>query len=49
MAGGSERQRRDVAGILTTSGSALDRAYVEGWVASLGLQEEWSAAAQTEL
>ena len=49
MSGGSERQRRDVAGILTTSGSALDREYVERWVASLGLREEWSAAEQTEV
>ena len=44
QSGGSERQRRDVAGILATVGAALDRAYIERWVASLDLHEEWEAA-----
>lgn len=44
LSGGSERQRRDVAGIVATVGPALDRAYVERWVASLDLREEWEAA-----
>lgn len=44
QSGGSSRQRRDVAGILATVGSRLDRAYVERWVRDLGLEDEWSAA-----
>lgn len=44
QSGGSQRQRRDVAGIIATIGSALDRAYVERWVRDLGLEEEWTAA-----
>lgn len=42
--GGSERQRRDVAGIIVTLGEALDRAHIERWVAALDLREEWAAA-----
>lgn len=44
LAGGSERQRRDVAGILATVGDAVDRGYVERWVQQLNLAEEWQAA-----
>jgi len=44
MAGGSERQRRDVAGIIATRGADLDRAYVERWAADLDLLDEWTAA-----
>jgi hypothetical protein len=40
--GQSERQLRDVESILAVSGDHLDRAYVEGWVAELGLAELWS-------
>ena len=46
QSGGSERQRRDVAGILATVGAALDRAYIETWVAALALAAEWRAAQQ---
>lgn len=42
--GGSERQRRDVAGILATTGDLLDRAYIERWVDALDLVDEWRAA-----
>jgi hypothetical protein len=42
--GGSERQRRDVAGVLATMGDQLDRAYVERWVRELELQDEWEMA-----
>jgi hypothetical protein len=42
MSGGSERQRRDVAGVLATSGASLDRAYIERWVTQLHLEEEWA-------
>ncbi len=45
--GGSERQRRDIAGILATNGSDLDIAHVERWVKELGLEEEWAAAKVT--
>ncbi len=44
MAGGSERQRRDVAGILAARGDDLDRKYMERWVLDLDLSEEWAAA-----
>ena len=42
-AGESERQIRDVAGILRVR-SDLDRQYIEHWIATLGLQAQWSAA-----
>lgn len=42
--GESERQLRDVASILATMGDALDRAYLAGWIESLGLQELWQRA-----
>jgi hypothetical protein len=40
VASGSERQLDDVAGILEIS-SGLDRAYIDRWVASLGLDDAW--------
>ncbi len=43
QAGGSERQRRDVAGILEMMSGKLDTEYVARWVADLGLAEEWDA------
>ena len=48
LAGGSQRQRRDVAGIVATIGPALDHAYVERWVRDLDLADEWEAAKTTE-
>lgn len=47
--GGSERQRRDVAGVVAGVGDELDRAYVEKWVHDLGLDDEWRAALATPL
>jgi hypothetical protein len=44
---GSERQRRDVAGILATLGQELDRAYIERWVGELDLVDEWLEAQKT--
>ncbi|GAC1571990.1 MAG: hypothetical protein NVS3B20_24000 [Polyangiales bacterium] len=38
--GGSERRRRDVAGILATTGADLDRGYVERLVRELEQAEE---------
>lgn len=42
--GESERQLRDVAGILRTQGESLDRAYVERWVVPLALEQQWQRA-----
>lgn len=47
QSGGSERQRRDVAGIVVTVGADLDRGYVERWVRDLDLTDEWVAAQKT--
>jgi hypothetical protein len=49
QSGGSERQRRDVAGIVATMGEQLDRAYVERWIRQLGLEEEWAVALKTSV
>ena len=43
-AGESERQLRDVAGIIAVSGEGLDMAYLERWIGSLGLEEAWERA-----
>lgn len=37
----SERQLRDVAGMLEVGGDAIDRGYVERWVEALGLADAW--------
>jgi hypothetical protein len=47
QAGGSERQRRDVAGVVATMGDQLDRTYVDHWIRQLGLAEEWERAQET--
>jgi hypothetical protein len=44
LSGGSERQRRDVAGILSTMRTEIDLAYVERWVDAMDLRSEWVAA-----
>jgi hypothetical protein len=49
QSGGSERQRRDVAGIVATVGPELDRAYVERWVHDLDLVDEWIAAQKSRI
>ena len=41
--GDSELQRTDVARLLESAGSQLDREYVEAWVRELGLTHEWEA------
>jgi hypothetical protein len=43
-AGESERQLRDVVGILGASGPGLDREYIERWVGALGLEALWTRA-----
>lgn len=42
--GDSELQRGDVIRLLERTGSQLERAYLEKWVAELGLQAEWDSA-----
>ena len=39
--GESERQLRDVRGILDVKGSSLDRGYIERWVDDLSVRELW--------
>ena len=39
--GDSERQLRDVSGILSVRATSLDRPYVERWAAELGILDEW--------
>ena len=46
--GGSEKHLRDIAGVLRIQGDALDFAYIEGWVAKLGLTEVWQAIQQRQ-
>jgi hypothetical protein len=41
QAGESERQLRDVAGILEVSGETIDREYIGRWVEELGLENAW--------
>jgi hypothetical protein len=41
--GGSEKHLRDIAGVLKTSGSAVDLAYIERWARELGVVHEWRA------
>jgi hypothetical protein len=42
--GASERQIRDVSGILRVRGDGIDRAYILRWVQALGLEEQWQSA-----
>jgi hypothetical protein len=44
--GDSERQLVDAAGIIKMQRATLDLAYIEKWVESLGLQQQWNAAAE---
>jgi hypothetical protein len=45
LSDGSERQRRDVAGIVSTVGGTLDRAYIDQWARNLDLLDEWRTLA----
>lgn len=38
----SERQLRDVAGMLAVGGASIDRDYIIRWVDALGLRDAWS-------
>jgi hypothetical protein len=44
QAGESQRQLRDVAGILEVSAEAIDREYIGRWVSELGLEHTWRRA-----
>ena len=41
---GSERQLRDVKGILAAKADQLDLQYIERWAGDLGLMENWRRA-----
>jgi hypothetical protein len=41
LSGGSERQLRDVQGIMQVRGTVLDTTYIDTWVAALGLDDLW--------
>lgn len=45
--GESERQLRDVRGILDVKGDSLDLAYIERWLDDLGVRELWERIRQT--
>jgi hypothetical protein len=49
MSGGSERQRRDIAGVVATLRDQLDRTYIERWVHELDLSDEWQQAQRTDI
>ena len=42
--GGSDRQMRDVAGVLAVQGAALDAAYLDRWAAELGVTDALAEA-----
>jgi hypothetical protein len=46
--GQSERQLRDVRGILDVCKGALDRDYIERWLDDLGVRELWQRVEQTD-
>ena len=44
--GASARQLDDVAALLRLHGEEIDRAYLDRWIATLGIGSEWEAALQ---
>ncbi|MEO8511706.1 MAG: hypothetical protein ABI534_10775 [Chloroflexota bacterium] len=44
--GDSERQFRDVIGILEAQGASIDRAYLDHWINALDLGHAWQAVAK---
>jgi hypothetical protein len=44
QAGESERQLRDVIGVIELSGASLDLAYIERWSRDLGVESLWERA-----
>jgi hypothetical protein len=49
MRGASERQLRDVAGIIAMQGAGLDMEYIERWARELGVIEQWAAVHPDDL
>lgn len=49
LSGDSERQRRDIAGMLAIVGDDLDHGYIERWLKELDLTDEWLLAKQTQI
>lgn len=41
--GGSDKHLRDIASMVKVSGETFDRAYLDRWAQSLGVDEEWAA------
>jgi hypothetical protein len=39
---GSERQLRDIGGMLAVAGNTIDEAYLNRWIAELGLTDAWA-------
>jgi hypothetical protein len=44
----SERQLRDVAGILAVAGNTLDQTYLSHWIVALGLTDAWERVVSRE-
>jgi hypothetical protein len=44
QASDSDRQLRDVIGMLDVAGDAIDSVYISGWVEHLGLERAWDRA-----
>lgn len=42
-ASGSDRHLRDITGVLKTSGSEVDMAYINRWATTLGVTDVWQA------
>jgi hypothetical protein len=40
--GGSDKHVRDIIGMLKVQGERIDRVYLAGWIARLGLTAEWA-------
>jgi len=45
--GGSERQLRDVRGVVAAQGKELNRKYIERWIGVLGVAELWESVSHT--
>ena len=41
--GGSEKHLRDIAGVLRTSGAAIDKEYIGKWASALRVEDIWQA------
>jgi hypothetical protein len=46
--GGSDKHLRDIVGMLRVSGGQIDRADVEKWARTLGVEDAWAAVQERE-